>query len=117
MDGGALMARFYVGQPVVCVWGPERWTNPDPRYDPRHVKPVKGQKYHVTGYCPDFPAVYHYCSLRELSSPHRVHWYSEDGFEPITENQVQAIIAVATDITFDGDVGREMQPQKENEDA
>lgn len=88
------MARFYVGQPVVCVKEPEWWHS----NLHRRFVPTKNQKYYVTktglGLKPDgewHPAV----GLRGFPIFVAFH---EDGFEPITENQVQAIIAIATDV-------------------
>lgn len=92
------MARFYIGQPVVCVWPREKWL--ENGLNPRCPIPVLGAKYHVNAYDKDFTE---YLSVKELGN----FWYIEVAFAPITENQVQAIIAMGTDIS--DEVKRELE--------
>ena len=90
------MARFYVGQPVVCVWEPERWLEGVPiMFILMGIAiPRMGSRYRVSEYCPETG---HHVRVSEMPPNHDA-WYCEDGFEPLTENQVQAIIAQATDV-------------------
>lgn len=83
------MARFYVGQPVVCVRPSEEWDGED--YVPRDQYPTLGHRYTVDGYLSGHVSRYGttYMKLRELNP---LYWYDEAGFAPITGEQVRVII-------------------------
>lgn len=92
---GGIVSRFYVGQPVTCVWTPERWRQHG-ICDERCVIPVLGKRYVVASISQHpYGLPLWGVGLQGMNPFSR---YIERGFEPITENQVQAIIAMATDI-------------------
>jgi hypothetical protein len=91
------MSRFYNGQPVVCVWD---WANfvrgVQGRYGPGRSgspNPGLGQNYHVVRSLSAYGACY--VTLRERPS---YAAFVEDAFEPLTENAVRALEAIATDV-------------------
>lgn len=99
------MAKFYVGQPVVCVKPSEWWGN---RIQPS-ARPKQGGRYTVnrvgTGYRHDNDAMEGepFDAVGILELPHELA-YDENAFAPITENQVQAIIAMVTDLPEDAEL-------------
>ena len=110
------MARFYDGQPVVCVWTPEQW-------DPvllgfERYKPVLGARYVILasrgrvecglGHVPD--AV----SLVEFG-PAII--FNEEGFAPVTDGQVRGMIERATKLPGKGDDDQWIVDDKERQDA
>ncbi len=86
------MARFYNGQPVVCVRGLDFWLRNNAQVVAGHMIPKLGNKYVVGEY---HVALLNYMNLCGLCTD---HWYSEEGFAPITEDQVRGIIEEATRI-------------------
>lgn len=108
------MAKFYVGQPVVCVWSAEQWAEhtaqtPIPKQGARYVVSRVGTGYSyrgvvlvINGYQYGNP----YDAVALVGFDQGIAW-REAGFAPITENQVQAIIAMATDVP--DEVARELE--------
>lgn len=90
------MARFYVGQPVVCLWERRRWLVGVLIEDLGAALPEKGARYTVSGYGPPLRG-FEYVTIAELPSHHRGEpvSYQEDGFAPITEDRVRAIVEEA----------------------
>ena len=90
------MSRFYVGQPVVCLFTSEEWGFSDWQaiWKEKPPIPVKGQKYYVSaitgldgtgGFGDKQPAI----KLSGFGS-----WaYLERAFAPITDTLVKEIIA------------------------
>lgn len=85
------MSRFYDGQPVVCVWEREKWGP-----ELFEFVPTLGQRCVVVQSRPN-PVCISRIDVELRESRPRV-WYDERGFEPITENQVRALEAIATDV-------------------
>lgn len=85
------MARFYAGQPVVCIKNID-WWQPTPPVSPEDL-PQLGRHYTVWYYGspPIISKFGEHMMLRELTNLS----YSEDGFAPITDEQVRGIIEEA----------------------
>jgi hypothetical protein len=81
------MARFYQGQPIVCVWTEEEWLNRLSQSGRLYLMslgihiPVKGQRYTADRYATEQPMN---LSLVEIPDEPRP-FYIEDGFEPATD--------------------------------
>lgn len=86
--------RFYDGQPVVCVWDVQEWEKWG-FAQAGMPRPVKGVVYTVTH---SVPEPIHGLLWGVVLAGYRPFAYLEMGFEPVTENRVQAIIAQAMDI-------------------
>lgn len=93
------MSRFYAGQPVVSIWEERQWLEGIEIVLPLGVTIPRRGSRHVVGYSDNDPVVPR-VTLRDS-----VWWagYDERGFEPVTENQVQAIIAMTTDLPTEGE--------------
>ncbi len=95
------MARFYVGQPVVCVWGPEMFqdmTRDFARYREIAKMPVKGHKYHVDLNCPNAIGTFDIVMVREIDTTNCFggpYGWNENAFAPITKDEVDTMIKLA----------------------
>ncbi len=104
------MSRFYAGQPVICI--NDNFDNVRLMY-PRCAWPTRGSRYvvrdSITPQATTNGKIYVAVLLREITNPvvlyrdgvHREAGFWEGRFEPITENRVQALAAIATDIDPD----------------
>lgn len=107
------MSRFYDGQPVVCVRPPEWWQSKG--FDPAIVIPVLGERYVVVRSEKNPLAA----SRTDVELRERVPWhlYDESGFEPLTENTVRALEAIATDVPDEVRVGLGLERETQTQDA
>jgi hypothetical protein len=91
------MAKFYDGQPIVCVWDAEQW---GPIY-PGSTIPRKGGRFTAGPTISEEELRLIYCNptpgARVCIREYGTCW-NERGFEPVTENRVRALEAISTDM-------------------
>lgn len=80
------MSRFYSGQPITCVWPREKWVVCWPTTFLSPV-PILGHRYRAGSYV--------FRSFLTVEGLPVEFSYSEDGFAPVTEEQVQEIMSAA----------------------
>lgn len=108
------MARFYIGQPVVCI--NDKISHEIRILYPNNKWPVQGQKYHVREYVPirrGHPAIL----VHEIRNSRVCYFdgtiyeggFAEFRFAPVTDEQVRALMTV--DVPSEHDLHPTMEPE------